>query len=123
VTVAVVNDTNSNGLEQTNAAALQKLGFKTTIPAATSDVVDKTVIEYPKGAESAAKAVAAAVPGAAVNESSKVSTVTLVLGNNGVQVKSLMPASSSGAKSSTPNTSPSSDGTVTTDAAQAGCIN
>jgi LCP family protein required for cell wall assembly len=123
VTVAVVNDTNSNGLEQANAAALQKLGFKTTIPAATSDVVDKTVIEYPKGAESAAKAVAAAVPGAAVNESSKVSTVTLVLGNNGVQVKSLMPASSSGAKSSTPNTSPSSDGTVTTDAAQAGCIN
>ena len=123
VTVAVVNDTNSNGLEQTNAAALQKLGFKTTIPAATSDVVDKTVIEYPKGAESAAKAVAAAVPGAAVSESSKVSTVTLVLGNNGVQVKSLMPASSSGARSSTPNTSPSSDGTVTTDAAQAGCIN
>ena len=121
VTVAVVNDTKSNGLEQANAAALQKLGFKTTIPAASSEVVDRTVIEYPKGAEGAAKAVAAAVPGAAVSESSKVSTVTLVLGNNGVQVKSLMPAGGSGAGSSTPPAN--SDGTVTTDAAQAGCIN
>ncbi|HEU5268986.1 MAG TPA: LCP family protein, partial [Jatrophihabitans sp.] len=121
VTVAVVNDTNSNGLEQTNAAALAKLGFKTTIPQATSDVVDKTVIDYPQGQEAAAKAVAAAVPGAAVSESSKVSTVTLVLGNNGVQVKSLMPAGSSSAPSSS---APSgSDGTVTTNAAQAGCIN
>ena len=120
VTVAVVNDTNSNGLEQANAAALQKLGFKTTIPAPTTDVVDKTVIDYPKGAESAAKAVAAAVPGAALTESTKVSTVTLVLGNNGVQVKSLMPSSSS---SSSPSAAASSDGTVTTNAAQAGCIN
>jgi LCP family protein required for cell wall assembly len=123
VTVAVINDTNSNGLEQANAAALQKLGFKTTIPAATSDVVDKTVIEYPKGSESAAKAVAAAVPGAALSESSKVSSVTLVLGNNGVQVKSLMPAGSSGAKSGSPSAPASSDDTVTTNAAQAGCIN
>jgi LCP family protein required for cell wall assembly len=120
VTVAVINDTNSNGLEQANAAALQKLGFKTTIPAATSDVVDKTVIEYPKGSESAAKAVAAAVPGAALSESSKVSSVTVVLGNNGVQVKSLMPAGSSGPKSSAPA---NSDDTVTTNAAQVGCIN
>lgn len=123
VTVAVVNDTNSNNLEQTNAAALAKLGFKTTVPAPTSDVVDKTVIEYPQGQEGAAKAVAAAVPGAAVSQSSKVSTVTLVLGNNGVQVKSLMPTGSSSAPSSTNSAPPSSDGTVTTNAAQAGCIN
>jgi LCP family protein required for cell wall assembly len=122
VTVAVVNDTNSNGLEQSNAAALNKLGFKTTIPPATSDVVAKTVIEYPQGQEAAAKAVAAAVPGAAVSQSSKVSTVTLVLGNNGIQVKSLMPAGSS-SSSPSPSGSASSDGTVTTNAAQAGCIN
>lgn len=120
VTVSVVNDTNSNGLEQTNAAALQKLGFHTTIPAATTDVVAKTVIEYPKGDESAAKAVAAAVPGATLTESTKVSSVTLVLGNNGVQVKSLMPSGSSSSASATPT---GSDGTVTTNAAQAGCIN
>ncbi len=119
VTVAVVNDTNSNGLEQTNAAALQKLGFHTTIPGATTDVVARTVIDYPKGAESAAKAVAAAVPGAALSESTKVSSVTLVLGNNGVQVKSLMPAGSSNSPSNAPS---GSDGTVTTNAAQGGCI-
>lgn len=122
VTVTVVNDTNSNGLEQTNAAALQKLGFKTTIPAATTDVVDKTVIEYPKGDESAAKAVAAAVPGAALTESTKVSSVTLVLGNNGVQVKSLMPTGGTRSSSPSPSGSSSSDGTVTTNAAQGGCI-
>jgi hypothetical protein len=122
VTVSVVNDTNSNGLEQTNAAALNKLGFRTTIPPATSDVVAKTVIQYPQGQEAAAKALAAAVPGAAVSQSSKVDTVTLVLGNNGIQVKSLMPT---GHPSSTPSPSgsASSDGTVTTNAAQAGCIN
>ena len=119
MTVAVVNDTNSNGLEQANAAALQKLGFKTSIPAATTDVVDQTVIDYPKGSESAAKAVAAAVPGAVLSESTKVSAVTLVLGNNGVQVKSLMPAGTS----SSPSATASSDGTVSTNAAQAGCIN
>jgi hypothetical protein len=49
--------------------------------------------------------------------------VTLVLGNNGVQVKSLMPAGSSGAKSGSPSAPASSDDTVTTNAAQAGCIN
>ncbi|MFL6164591.1 MAG: LCP family protein [Jatrophihabitantaceae bacterium] len=124
VTVTVINDTNSNGLEQTNAEALRKLGFKTTIPAPTSDVVDKTVIEYPAGAESAAKAVAAAVPGAALSQSSKVSSVTLVLGNNGVQVKTLGASGSSrSATSSSPSAPASSDGTVTTNAAQAGCIN
>jgi LCP family protein required for cell wall assembly len=122
VTVAVVNDTNSNGLERTNAAALNKLGFKTTIPPATSDVVDKTVIQYPQGQEAAAKAVAAAVPGATVSQSSKVDTVTLMLGNDGIQVKSLVPAGSAGSSAS-PSATASSDGTVTTNAAQAGCIN
>jgi LCP family protein required for cell wall assembly len=119
VTVAVVNDTDSNGREQANAAALGKLGFRTTVPAPNSDVLDTTVIEYPKGQESAAKAVAAAVPGAAVSESSKVGGVTLLLGNDGIQVRSLMP---SGGSSSGPPSPTGSDGTVTTTAAQAGCI-
>ena len=68
------------------------------MPAATSDVIDKTTIKYPKGAEGAAKAVSAAVPGARLSQSNDVSTVTLLLGNNGIQVKSLMPAKSSTAK-------------------------
>jgi LCP family protein required for cell wall assembly len=119
VTVTVVNDTNANGLEQTNAAALKQLGFTTNVPAPTTDVLDKTTIKYPKGAESAAKAVQAAVPGAVLTQSN-VSGVTLVLGNNGVQVKSLMSASTSATAGSS---SSAAAGTVTTNAAQAGCIN
>ncbi|MEO6703473.1 MAG: LCP family protein, partial [Jatrophihabitantaceae bacterium] len=125
VTVSVINDTNSNGLEKTNAAALGKLGFTTTVPAPTSAVIDKTTIKYPKGAEAAAKAVQAVVPGAVMSQTNEVSVVTLVLGNNGVQVKSLMAArpstgSASGSAASTP---PSSSGTVITNAATPGCIN
>lgn len=123
VTVTVINDTNSNGVEKTNAAALQKLGFKTTIPAPTTDVAAQTEIKYPKGSEAAAKALQAAVPGAVMTQSNDVSSVTLVLGNNGVQVKSLMPAKPATTSSSASAAPTNSDGTVTTNAAQAGCIN
>ncbi len=124
VTVAVVNDTNSNGLEKTNAAALTKLGFTTTVPAPTSAVLDKTTIKYPKGAESAVKALQAAVPGAVLSQTNDVSVVTLVLGNNGVQVKSLMPANSGGSSAAQSSSAPtSSANTAVTNAATAGCIN
>jgi LCP family protein required for cell wall assembly len=123
VTVNVVNDTNSNGLETTNAAALTKLGFTTKVPPATSDVIDKTTIKYPKGAEGAAKALLAAVPGAQLTQSNDVSTVTLELGNNGIQVKSLMPAKSSPAKSSAASRPSSSTPSDTINAASGGCIN
>jgi len=122
VTVQVVNDTNSNGLEKTNAAALQAAGFKTEIPPATSDVVAKTLIRYPAGQESAAKAVQAQVPGAVLEVSSEVTSVTLVLGENKVQVKSLMPTPAPGSSSATPQPGQSSSPAVTT-AADAGCIN
>jgi LytR cell envelope-related transcriptional attenuator len=118
--VSVVNDTNSNGLEQTNAAALAKLGFTTKVPAPTSDVIAKTTIKYPKGAESAAKAVLAAVPGAQLSQSNDVSAVTLLLGNNGVQVKSLMPAGSSTSPSAAATSKSAAADTI--NAASAGCI-
>ena len=87
-------------------------------------MVDKTTIKYPKGAEGAAKALPAAVPGAELSQSNDVSTVTLLLGNNGIQVKSLMPAKSSTAKSSSASASPSSSAPAgTINAASAGCIN
>jgi LCP family protein required for cell wall assembly len=125
VTVTVINDTNSNGLEQANAAALKQLGFTTNVPAPTSDVIDKTTIKYPAGAEGAAKALLAAVPGAVLSQTSDVNSVTLVLGNNGVQVKSLMPTPKPGSSSAAPTSAAPTDtsGTVTTNAAQAGCIN
>jgi LCP family protein required for cell wall assembly len=123
VTVHVINDTNTNGLETTNARALQAAGFKTQIPPASSDVVAKTMIRYAPGQEAAAKALQAQVPGAVMERTTEVSSVTLVLGENRVQVKSLMPkptTSSAKPGSSTPN--PSGTPGVTT-AADAGCIN
>jgi LCP family protein required for cell wall assembly len=122
VTVQVINDTNTNGLEKTNAAALQAAGFKTEIPPASSDVVAKTLIRYAPGQESAAKALQAQVPGAVLEATSEVSSVTLVLGENKVQVKSLMPTPAPGSASSSAKPGVSDSPAVTT-AADAGCIN
>lgn len=123
VTVRVINDTNTNGLETANAEALRAAGFKTEIPPAGSDVVAKTAIRYAPGQEAAAKALQAQVPGAVLERTPELSTVTLVLGENKVQVKSLMP---------TPDPKPSASGSTkpgvatspaVTTAADAGCIN
>jgi LCP family protein required for cell wall assembly len=128
VNVTVVNDTSSNGLETANSQALRAAGFKTTVPAPTTDVLGKTTIRYAKGQEGAAKALEAQVPGAVMVRSSQVTAVTLLLGNNGIQVKSLMKAAptkaptSSAAASSSTSTGSSSIPPVTT-AADAGCIN
>jgi LCP family protein required for cell wall assembly len=123
VTVTVVNDANANGLETTNATALANAGFKTLVPAATSAVLAKTTIEYPSGMESQAKAVQAQVPQAVMLRTSAVTAVTLALGNNGVQVKSLMPTTTPTTPTS-PTSAPStsSSGPAVTTAADAGCI-
>jgi len=123
VTVQVVNDTNSNGLETTNARQLQALGFKTVVPAATSDVLSKTTIRYAPGQESAAKALQAQVPGAVMVASRDVSAVMLVLGNNGVQVKSLMPKTAPPSTPKASSTPTSSSAPAVTTAADGGCIN
>jgi LCP family protein required for cell wall assembly len=122
VTVQVINDTNTNGLEKTNATALQAAGFRTEIPPASSDVVAKTLIRYAPGQEAAAKALQAQVPGAVMEATSEVSSVTLVLGENKVQVKSLMPTPAPGSASTSAKPGVSESPTVTT-AADAGCIN
>ncbi|HEX8092248.1 LCP family protein [Jatrophihabitans sp.] len=131
VTVQVINDTNANGLETTNAKALQAAGFKTEIPPATSDVVARTTIRYAPGQEAAARALQAQVPGAVMQRTTSVSGVSLVLGENRVQVKSLMPkptpagtaGSSAKPGSSAPRPSASSSTAGVTTAADAGCIN
>ena len=120
VTVQVINDTTSNGLETANAKALQAAGFKTEIPPATSDVVPKTTIRYAPGQEAAAKALQAQVPGAVMQRTTEVSGVSLVLGENRVQVKSLMPKPTPGGSSAKPG-AVSTPGVTT--AADAGCIN
>lgn len=125
VTVTVVNDSDSLGLESANAAALRRLGFQTTVPPATPDVVQKTTIRYPKGAETGARAVAKAVPDAELSQSDQVDAVTLVLGNDGVQVSAGSAVSSADASPAAGSSTPASSAAppVTTNAAQAGCIN
>lgn len=91
VRLSLVNDTSTDGLEQTNATALRALGFTVTIPAPTSAVQDRTTISYPPGSEAAAKAVAGAVPGAVLVPNRTLTGVVLTLGNDGIQVRSLMP--------------------------------
>ena len=124
VTVTVANDANANGLETTNAAALNAAGFKTVVPPATSAVLAKTTIQYPSGMESQAKALQAQVPQAVMLRTPAVTTVTLALGNNGVQVKSLMPVAPPSSSHAAPSTAaaPTSSGPAVTTAADAGCI-
>ena len=117
VTVSLANNSNSNGLETTNAAALRTLGFTVTVPPATAEVQDKTTISYPPGSEAAAKAVANAVPGAVLVPTKTVTGVVLALGNNGVQVKSLMHPPAGVSASPTPSST-----TVIT-ASDTNCVN
>lgn len=126
VTVTVINDTKNDGVATTNALALQQAGFKTSIPPATTDVLPKTTIRYAPGQESAVKALQAQVPGAVLVRSREVSGVSLVLGDNNVQVKSLMPKPTTAPSSTSSASSSSSAGSASspavTTAADAGCI-
>ncbi|MEO7261658.1 MAG: LCP family protein [Jatrophihabitantaceae bacterium] len=123
VTVRVINDTNTNGLETANAEALRAAGFKTDIPPASSDVVAKTAIRYAPGQEAQAKALQAQVPSAVLERVAGLSSVTLVLGENKVQVKSLMPTPAPGSSTGGSATPGVSSAPAVTTAADAGCIN
>ena len=124
VTVDVLNGTTAIGLAGKNADALKSLGFKVnTVDSA--DVTAKTVVQYPAGDEAQAKAIAAAVPGAALVETSSVARATLVLGGNGVQVRGLTAAAAPTAGAgSTPATTTTALAAAKPKAANAlGCIN
>lgn len=85
VTVQVINASGRTGLAATNTTALSRLGFHTLTPAngATRSV---TTIAYPPGQQARAQAVAAHVPGATVRAAAKATTVTLILGTDGIGV-------------------------------------
>jgi LCP family protein required for cell wall assembly len=85
-TVTVLNGGSQNGAAGTATQTFAAAGFKTGTPG-DADTTATTTIRYPKGQESQAKAVAALLPGAAVQETSSVTGVTVVLGDDG-----LMPA-------------------------------
>lgn len=85
-TVTVLNGGSANGAATTATETLAAAGFKTGTPG-DADTRATTVIQYKAGQEAQAKAVAAYVPGASIQQTDSVSTVTLVLGDDG-----LMPA-------------------------------
>ena len=88
VTADVLNGTRTAGLAGRNADALRNAGF-TVDTVDSADPIAATTVEYPDGMQSQAKAVRNAVPGAALVKMSTVRRVTLVLGTNGVQARSL----------------------------------
>ena len=87
VHVSVENGAGTPRGATTASTALTAEGFVVGAPgdAATTGT---TVVEYPQGAESAAKAVVAVVPGAVAVPSTTVTGVTLVLGTDGHTVRS-----------------------------------
>lgn len=99
VTVTVLNGGDVNGAAAAATGSLDTIGFTTTTPGST-DTQATTTIEYPKGMESAAKALAAHVAGAAVAESTTVKGVTLVLGTDGLGVGSSASSTASSSASS-----------------------
>ncbi|MGO4301137.1 LCP family protein [Leifsonia sp. RAF41] len=95
-TVTVLNGGSANGAATTASQTLAAAGFKTGTPG-DADTRATTVIQYKSGQEAQAKAVAAYLPGAAVQQTDSVSTVTVVLGDDGI-----MPAAPSAAGPAAP---------------------
>ncbi|WP_025156543.1 LCP family protein [Leifsonia aquatica] len=82
-TVTVLNGGSQNGAATTATQAFAAAGFKTGTPG-DADTTATTTIQYPSGQEAQAKAVAALLPGASVQETGSVSGVTVVLGDDGI---------------------------------------
>lgn len=83
VTVTVLNGSGTNGAAAVTTATLAQLGFRAQVPGST-DPAAATTIEYPAGMEAQAKTLAGDLPGAAVTLSTTVSSVTVVLGADGL---------------------------------------
>jgi LCP family protein required for cell wall assembly len=89
VTLDVLNGTVIPHLAAHNSAALKQLGFRVDTVDSTSSTTPTTVVEYPAGRQAQAKAVVRQVPGAKAVETPDVARVTLILGTDGKQVRSL----------------------------------
>ena len=122
VTVDVLNGTDVVGLGGRNADQLRTLGFRVNVVDST-DASTNTVVEYPSGKESQAKAVGAVVTGAHLVQTANVDRVTLVLGANHVQVKGLGGSKSTHASTKAPPTKKPAKSSVAAKTAGLGCIN
>jgi LCP family protein required for cell wall assembly len=104
VTVNVLNAGTENGAATRNADQLKTAGFRIGTVGDGSSAAT-TVIEYPNGMQSQAKTVALQIPSAQLVESTSVQAVTLVLGNDGLQVNGLpgaKPVATGSVKATTP---------------------
>jgi LCP family protein required for cell wall assembly len=86
VTLDVLNGAGIPLLATHNAAALKRFGFRINVVDSTTSTT-RTVVEYPAGKESQAKAVLQDVPRAKAVATPDVARVTLVLGTDGVEAK------------------------------------
>jgi LCP family protein required for cell wall assembly len=129
VTVDVLNGTATALLATRNADQLRRLTFRVNTVDSASGPASATLIEYPAGMEPQAKAVAAAVTGGKLVETSDVPRVTLVLGADGVQVNGLARTQSGPAQTGTASsaakqtTAKATKSSPTAPAAGVGCIN
>ena len=82
MTVDVLNGANIQLLATHNAAALKRFGFRINVVDSTT-TTPRTVVEYPPGKETQAKAVQRYVPHAKAVATPDVARVTLVLGTDG----------------------------------------
>ena len=128
VSVTVLNQSNQERVATNNAGTLGQAGFLATV-GNTDQHTDQTVIDYPDGMQAQAKTLAQYVPGAVLEESTDVKTVTLILGSDGIQAKSKAaqpkPKSTPTSKTTPAKPKPSATPSGVTNAAQnsKSCIN
>ncbi|ODA90626.1 LytR family transcriptional regulator [Leifsonia xyli subsp. xyli] len=118
-TVTVLNGGSENGAAASATQTFAAAGFKTGT-AGDASTRATTVIQYPKGQESQAKAVAAYLPGATAQETASVSTVTVVLGDDGIMPAAPSTAAPGSPAHATPAPTPSGPATSYSDKV---CIN
>jgi LCP family protein required for cell wall assembly len=126
VAVTVLNEAGRNLVATSNSKTLGRAGFLATVGPDTDERTNQTMIEYPDGMQAQAKTLGRYVPGAALQLSSSVSKVTLVLGGDGIAASAAPPAPSSKPHSSaSPKPSPSPTQSGVTNAAEnsKSCVN
>jgi len=119
--VTVLNGGSMNGAAGTATQTFKAAGFKTGT-AGDANSQQTTTIQYPSGQESQAKAVAALLPGAAVQETGSVKNVTVVLGEDGLMPTAPGAAATGPAAPAAPAPAPTHSG-PTTNYSSTVCIN
>ena len=109
-TVTVLNGGSANGAATTASQTLAAAGFTVGTPG-DADTRATTVIQYKSGQEAQAKAVAAYLPGAAVQQTDSVSTVTVVLGDDGIMPTAPSAAGPAAPAAPAPSATPSGPAT------------